>query len=338
MELIDLMKGKHKIISIVGMAKNAGKTVTLNRIIEDATDRDINLGITSTGRDGERSDVVTKTEKPAVYVFENNIIATTAKSIDRSDAIVEIIRITNYRSPIGNIVLGRVIDGGYIEIAGPQTILEMKELSNEILRLGADVVLVDGSINRIAVASPSVTDGTVLATGAVLSRNMEKVIEETIHKKNILGLTEVNEKVKGAVNGYINESIIIDKDFNIKKLDIKTSINSGNIISDNINEDTRYVYLAGSLVSKTLKDIVNTNKYYKNIDIVVSDGTKIFVSSRDWIKLMKKGLNIKVLNTIKIIAITLNPYSPLGYYFNPKEFINRTKSFIKDIPVFDVMA
>ncbi|MBS4534929.1 hypothetical protein GOQ29_04775 [Clostridium sp. D2Q-14] len=337
MELVDLVHQKCKIVSIIGMAKNAGKTVTLNRIIEDSYDRDINLGITSTGRDGERIDVLTNTEKPAIYAFEGNIIATTTGSIEISDATIEIIEITDYRSPMGKIVLGRVIDGGYIEIAGPQTIKEMKVISDRILQLGADLVLVDGSINRIAVADPNITDGAVLATGAVLSRSMDKVIEETLHQKTLLGLPEVEEDLKGILIDNTRDISIIDKDFNINRLNIKTSINSGKVIADNIDENSKYVFMTGSLVTKTLKDITEYSKLYKDVTIVVPDGTKIFVGPKDWLKFKKKGVKIKVLNTINVIAITLNPYSPLGYYFNPEEFKEKMSNYIKDLPVFDVM-
>ncbi|MBS4537010.1 hypothetical protein GOQ27_00965 [Clostridium sp. D2Q-11] len=336
MELIGLIHQKYKIVSIIGMAKNAGKTVALNRIIEDAYDRDINLGITSTGRDGERTDVLTNTEKPAIYASDGNIIATTTGSIDRSDATIEIIEITKYRSPMGNIVLGRVIDGGYIEIAGPQTIKEMKDISDRILELGAELVLVDGSLNRIAVADPTITEGAVLATGAVLSRSMDRVIEETLHKKTLLGLPEIEENLKEKLDGT-KDICIIDESYNINKLDIKTSLNSGKIIADNIDETSKYIFIPGSLVTKTLKDITESSKLYKDVTIVVPDGTKVFIGPKDWLKFMKRGVKVKVINTINVVAITLNPYSPLGYYFNPEDFREKMSSYIKDLPVFDVM-
>lgn len=337
MELIDTIHDKYKVVSIIGMAKNAGKTVTLNKIIEDAYYEDINIGITSTGRDGEREDVVTSTEKPAIYIYEGNIIATTTGSIEKGDATVEILEVTNFRSSMGNIVLARVIDGGYIEIAGAQTAKEMKVLSKKMLEYGADLVLIDGSINRIAVADPTVTEATILATGAVVSRNMDKVIEETIHKKTVLALDEVGTDIKETIEKNIEKISIIDKDREVKTIDLKTSLNSGKIIGDNITEDTRYVYIPGCLVTKTLKDITESSKYYKNIKVVVRDGTKVFISPLEWLKFKKKGININVLNKVNIAAITLNPYSPLGYFFDADNFKDKMGSFIKDLPVYDVM-
>ena len=49
MGLMTDLKEKYDTVSIVGMAKNAGKTTTLNYLIEEAMDEDIVLGVTSTG-------------------------------------------------------------------------------------------------------------------------------------------------------------------------------------------------------------------------------------------------------------------------------------------------
>ena len=68
MELLRELSKEYKTISIVGMAKNAGKTTALNFLIEEAMDEGVRLGITSTGRDGESTDLVTETEKPRVYL------------------------------------------------------------------------------------------------------------------------------------------------------------------------------------------------------------------------------------------------------------------------------
>ncbi len=61
MGLLYDLSSKYKTISIVGMAKNAGKTTALNYLIEEAMDEGVLLGVTSTGRDGETQDLVTGT-------------------------------------------------------------------------------------------------------------------------------------------------------------------------------------------------------------------------------------------------------------------------------------
>ena len=92
------------------------------------------------------------------------------------DAKIEILDITDYNTPLGKIVIGIVKESGYVQIAGPQTNKGIKAVSELMLNLGAQLVLIDGAINRVASASPSVSEGVILATGAVLSRDMNRVI------------------------------------------------------------------------------------------------------------------------------------------------------------------
>ncbi|KPU27445.1 hypothetical protein TR13x_05075 [Caloranaerobacter sp. TR13] len=340
MKLIDIIDKKYKTVSIVGMAKNAGKTVTLNKLIEDAYDRDIILGITSIGRDGENEDIVTNTEKPMIYVPEGSFVATLAENLNKGDAKLEIIKVTEYKTPMGEVVVSRVRDGGYLQIAGPQTNKGIKEISDFMLSLGAEIVLIDGAIDRISSASPSVSEGTILATGAVISRDINRVIEDTVHTVrlfNLESITDINEK---AVIEEImkNERIgIVDEHLNIQYLDLKTAINSGKVIGSEIKEDTKYVVFTGALVGKTLIDIISTTRLFKQVEFVVRDGTKIFTSPKEWLKLMKMGVKVRVLESINTLAVTINPYSPQGYYFDSSEFLKKMRMFIKDIPVFDVM-
>ncbi|KGG80142.1 hypothetical protein Y919_08005 [Caloranaerobacter azorensis H53214] len=340
MNLIDIIYKKYKTVSIVGMAKNAGKTVTLNKLIEDAYDRDIILGITSIGRDGESKDIVTNTEKPMIYVPEGSFVATLAEKLDEGDAKLEIIRVTEYKTPMGEVVVGRVRCGGYLQIAGPQTNRGIKEISDFMLSLGAEIVLIDGAIDRLSSASPSVSEGTILATGAVISRDMNRVIEDTVHTVRLFSLesiTDINDKtvVKEIME---KEKIgIVDTFLNIQYLDIKTAINSGKVIGSEIKEDTKYVVFPGALVGKTLIDIISTTRLFKQVEFIVRDGTKIFISPKEWLKLVKMGVKVKVLEPINTLAVTVNPYSPQGYYFDSFEFLKKMRMFIKDIPVFDVM-
>jgi hypothetical protein len=60
--------GQLKHLAIIGMAKNAGKTVTLNNIVEEATDEKLKLALISYGRDGEEIDAITRQEKPRIYI------------------------------------------------------------------------------------------------------------------------------------------------------------------------------------------------------------------------------------------------------------------------------
>lgn len=322
------------------MAKNSGKTVALNHLIHESIEEDINLGIISTGRDGESMDLVTETEKPKIYAEEGTIIATTTELLSLGDATIEIMNITEYRTPLGEILIGRVKDSGYIQISGPQTAKEIKEVANLMLELGGEMVIIDGAMDRRASAAPSITDATILSTGAVLSRDMNRVIEETIHIVNLFNLPQIEVPTEREILEKVLDSgeiALVDKDLNIHPLDIKTALNCGHIIGDHIEENTKYILIPGSLVKNTIEDIIRSTNRYKKVDIVVADGTKIFIPPKDWLKFMRYGVKVRVLNPINLVAITLNPYAPQGYYFEARELLDKMKYYIKDIPVVDLV-
>ncbi len=74
------------------------------------------------------------------------------------------------RTPLGEVVIARLAEPGAIEVAGPSAAADVREVSDAMLGLGAEQVLIDGAIDRRAASSPAVADGLVLATGAILAR------------------------------------------------------------------------------------------------------------------------------------------------------------------------
>ncbi|MSS43939.1 hypothetical protein FYJ27_09395 [Anaerosalibacter bizertensis] len=322
------------------MAKNTGKTMTLNHLIGEAIDESVVVGITSIGRDGESLDLVTETEKPKIFVEEGTLVATTSDMLLLGDAKVEIISVTDYRTPLGSIIIGRVKDSGYVQIGGPQTVKETKEVANIMLELGAEFVIIDGALDRISSAAPSVSEGTILSTGATLSRNMNKVIEETLHVVNLLKLPEVkDEKARPLIEEIVESGkvCLINEDYEIEPLKVRTALSCGNIIGDHISEDTKYVVVSGSLVKNTIEDMIKTTRKYKNVKIIISDGTKVFIKPKDWLRFQRYGVKVEVLNSIELVAITTNPYAPQGYYFDPREFLEKMKGYVKEVPVIDVV-
>ncbi|TCO78749.1 lysine 5,6-aminomutase reactivase subunit KamB [Marinisporobacter balticus] len=340
MQLMDMIQNRHKVISIVGMAKNAGKTVTLNRVIDEAMERNIRIGITSTGRDGENQDLVTNTEKPMIYVDEGTLIATTEGTLKYTEAKLEILEVTNVNTSMGRIIIVQAKTSGYVQIAGPNTNREIKSVCDKLLTYGAKLVIVDGAIDRISSASPSVTEATILATGAVISRDMNKVIEKTMHQIQLFSLPKVEDDEIRNLSGMIIDEkgyAMIGEENDVTSLSIQTALNSGEIIGRAIKDDTRYVVIGGSLVTNTLKSIMCSTRKYKEVIFVVKDATRIFISSKDWMFFKKAGIQIYVVDKIEPLAVTVNPYAPQGYYYQPEEFLQKMKQFLGSIPVFDVV-
>jgi hypothetical protein len=337
-QLIDLIYPQNKIVSIVGTSKNAGKTVTLNEIITQAREKGIRVGLISTGRDGERKDVLTETEKPPIHVSRGTILTTVESAIKGEHAGLEIFRVTDYNTPIGRVVLGRATEDGYVEISGPHSSTTIKEMCIEMQGLGAELILIDGSLDRRSSAAPYVSDGTVLATGAALARSIHGVVEKTMHLINTYSVPTIEEEcIRDIAYNAIDmgKTAVIALDCSVDYIDTVTSLQSGDIISEYLKADTAYIVLSGSATVGTIKDILLNRK--STIKIIVKDATRIFIPASEFYILQRMGMELQVVEDINIIAVTVNPYSTEGYYFEPFELLNTMRNAVPHIPVFDVV-
>ena len=337
MGLLYDLSTKYKTLSIVGMAKNAGKTTALNYLIEEAIDEGIVLGVTSTGRDGESQDLVTGTEKPRVYLEEDMLVAVPTLLYDLADAGLEVIKKTKYSTAIGELLICRVKDAGYVQVAGPVINAEQKLLCQDMMQLGCSLILIDGAIDRKSIASPETSDAIILSTGAVLSRKMNKVVEETAHVVNLYRTPELEEGIIRDVitqNNFDDKIMLVNEDGKIRKMNLITELGAAKEINGAIDEDTRYIYIPGAFTNSVISDI--SLKNLKQVQFVLKDPTKIFVNAMDWGLFRKKGFRVSVLKNIEIAAITVNPWAPAGYTFDNRFLLEEMQKAIPDIPIIDV--
>ena len=334
--LYDLSK-KYKSVSIVGMAKNAGKTTALNYLIEEAIDEGVALGVTSTGRDGESQDLVTGTEKPRVYLDEDMLVAVPSLLFDMADAGLEVLKKTKYSTAIGELLICRVREAGYVQVAGPVINAEQKLLCEDMLNLGCDLILIDGAIDRKTIASPDTSDAIILSTGAVLSRKLKNVVDETAHVVNLYRSPELAPgPVRDAIekNSFEEKIMLVTESGEVRKLDLLTGLGAASEINGSIDEDTAYIYIPVAFTTSVISDISLRN--LKQVQFVLKDPTKIFVSAMDWSRYRKKGFRLSVLKNIEIAAITVNPWAPAGYTFDNRFLLEEMQKAIPDIPVVDV--
>lgn len=344
MELLKELSKKYKTISIVGMAKNAGKTTALNFLIEEAMDEGIRLGITSTGRDGEMTDLVTETEKPRVYLYEGTLVSVPRKLYELAEAGLEIVSMSNYRTALGELLLCEVKSEGYVQIAGPVATADTRKLSEEMFLNGAELVLIDGAIDRKSVAAPESSDAIILSTGAVISRDITKVVKETAHVVGLYSLPVLSApETKQAIESVLDENRIallrrkptLEVDpFDIELLELKTGLGSGRFIDEAIDESVDYVFIPGALTNSVMESI-NPSKFGRT-KFILKDPTKIFIDSVTWKQLIKRGLDIMVLQNIKVCAVTVNPIAPAGYSFDSNILQDAVRKAIPGIPVIDV--
>lgn len=324
------------VVSIIGLAKNVSKTTTLNYLIKNL--EGYKLGLTSIGRDGEKYDVITELPKPRIFIKKGTIVATAKESFEASEAKMEILKTTDFSTPLGEVIILRALANGLVELAGPSTNHQLKKLCLELKDLGCELILVDGAFDRRSYASPIISDATILSTGASVSDNINDVINLTIHTVELLNLENEKNKEILVLAREIKEKSkvgIINSQNNIKFLIIPTPLDAANEIVSILDENSKYVVINGAITDKLLEDLMHLTEKYKGVVFLVEDATKIFVSKKVIDKFQKKGGIIKVLNRIKVIAVTINPTSPLGIQFNKNDFLNLMSKNL-NVPVYDL--
>jgi hypothetical protein len=325
------------IISIIGLAKNVSKTTTLNYIIRNI-DEHFTLGLTSIGRDGEKYDVITELPKPQIFVKKGTYVVTAKQCFEESEIKFQSIKKTGFNTPLGEIMILKALSEGYIELAGPSINKQLLVVCSELKNLGCDLILVDGAFDRRAYATPLISDATILSTGASVSRSMKEVIKLSLYTVKLLNLEpEKDSKVLSLSKELLKKSkvSIIDKSYSVNQLDVVTALESAQEINQNLNEDSRYVIINGAITDKLLEDLMKLTQELKGITFIVEDSTKLFLSENVINKFIKKGGNLKVLNPINIIAITINPTSPYGYKFDKDNFLRLLQKELK-IPVYNL--
>jgi len=333
--LINAVK-KYKVISIIGLSKNVSKTTTLNHIINLLRDKHT-IGVTSIGRDGEPYDAITDLPKPKIIVEEGSIFATAEDSLKNSDIEVELIKRTGFTTPLGIINIYKAKNKGYVELAGPSMNKQLKNLCYDMLKIGCDVIFIDGAFDRRSFATPLISNATILSTGASVSRSMEKVIDLTSHIYDLFSLEIVkDDKIRKISNDIILtvQVGIINDDHSINKLGESTALGSSKTIFNQITKDAKYLVIKGAITDSILDEYV-TNKKVKGLTVIATDPTKLFISKQVFYKFIKKGGHLKVLDRINLIAITVNHTSPLGYEFENNQFMGLLQERI-NIPIFNL--
>lgn len=329
----------YRTVSIIGMDKNVGKTTVLNYILGEARG-ERRLGLTSIGFDGEDKDLVTGTDKPRIYIESGTLIATAKGCLFNGDITREILKTTNINTPMGEVIIARALSDGFVELGGASINSYMKAVCNDLISYGSELVLVDGALSRKTTASPSITEGCILATGASLHRSIDKVVEKTKHTVKLLSLgREEDEEVRSLAGTKLASSkiAIIYKDRSVKVLKAVTALDAARELVENLSEAVTHVLIRGVITDKLIEDIISSTDKYKTITFLIEDGSRLFISPSTLYKFERLGNSFKVLNSISLICLTCNPKSPFGYEFDQDLFLEKLRESIP-LPIYDVVG
>jgi len=325
-------------VALVGLAKNTGKTVALGAILSELEERGETIGVTSIGRDGEATDAIDDAiAKPPIRLPAMALVATTDRLLERSDVRAEVPLRTEHRTPLGRVVVARLLERGAVEVAGPVAAQDVGEVVEQMRRLGAGRVLVDGSIDRRAGASPRLADGVVLSTGAVLSADLDQLVRRTKAAVDLLTLGAVSDPVlRSRAEALAGSALLLDD----RSVPLDSSIVhdrvEGIVPLIRARPDVRAVVVRGALCEPLL-ECVGRARRGMPLTVIADDATRVFLGRGTCARHRLRGVELAVLHSIPLLAVTTNPVAPLRHRFDAEELRARIAAELPGVPVLDVL-
>lgn len=309
MDIIQKLKENNiKILSIIGLSKNCGKTTTLNKIIEILEKENKKVCVTSIGIDGENFDHLFLFEKPKIHLKENFYVVTSIDSIKEKDLSFSILKRFGISTSKGELILIKIEKEGDFELSGPYIGKDLQKVLDELKEYNFDIILIDGAIDRKV--SVKYSDGIILQTGLNIMDKKEEIIEETLFYKDIFSLPEICDDKKENIKRVVE----LNKNKKLYKIDEES------------------LYVKGALTDSILEEIIN-DKIKK---IIVEHPYNIFLSKDNFYRL-KKFAEIYVLNKVKLLGVSFSSFYQEGFFSleDEEEIFNFLKDKLKPIEIFD---
>lgn len=345
-------------LSLVGLAKNAGKTTATNALLQALLGEHLyeasELALTSLGLDGEAVDALTGLPKPCYVPQAGLLVATTGDLLRRAEgegARFERLQQLPGRTALGPVFLARVKQPGRVVIAGPTLLRDLRATLDQFGTVGVKLGIVDGAINRLGAAAPTITDACILCTGASVAATPELAARRSINVFKRLVTPQSTH-----ADAYMNENLQTQarllrfspnrpESQPVSYDGIAELEDEARWIADQMrNEEEGAVvcFLHGALTEEltcALLACLARQASARQSELVVEDATKIFCHPVTLSRLAARGLNVRVARSMRVLAITMNPYTP-EYSCTPQHFLDALSRELPECcsPVIDVVS
>ena len=302
-------------LCLAGMCKNAGKTTALNALIRGARARGVSLALTSIGRDGEREDLVTGTNKPPIYLTGGTLFATARGLLPKCDATGEILDMTGIHTPLGEVAILRALSDGFVELAGPSMRDQIVSLTEQLKGFGAQKVLIDGALFRRSLCDPEAAEGVILSTGASYGPDMERTAADTAFVAQLLTLPTSGPWPQLAGRRFARGEALFDE------------------LTEALAGPGDILYATGAFTDAMASTLLRRKALPKQV--AVEDGTRLLLSRENYEKLRARGVSFRVRRQNALVAVTVNPFSAYGAPYDAAAFQELVARKV-DVPVVNI--
>ena len=302
---------RHRSVSIVGLAKNAGKTECLNYILKRLPLDYFNVAVTSIGIDGETTDQVTGTAKPEITVREGMYFATSESHFRQKRPLAELYDVGEEETALGRVVTAKALQEGKVLLSGPSSAAALKRWMRSLKDFGIDLILIDGALSRLSTASPAVSEAMVLSTGAAYSANIRDLVNKTAFVVELIRLPL-----------YMGP-------------EPELRLSSFSSLDAEALKGNRIIEVEGALTDRLLQ-LVKNALGEGEIELVVGDFTKVFCSQELYRAFVRRGGRLSVRMKSELLAVCVNPVAPNGIVLDSDTLCRELSQRI-GLPVYDIV-
>lgn len=326
-------------LAIVGLSKNSGKTSLLNFLLSKMDTEKKSIGVLTTGRDGETKDLVFKSDKPEVMLKKGVLFSTFYQEASIQSPFIEIKGILDIETPMGNIVIAETKEDIKTQIIGPPSVYEQKYVVNFMRDAGADLIFIDGSLDRRSILLSELCDGVIYVAGASYTNKMPKIVSELEKEYNKTLIPKLSKSLIDAdlKNNLDKNNVIIKyKDDNEFYLD--SLLGKDQLLKEKLKgqqNSIKDIFINTSFTDRIFDKVKHQLRKFK--------GRLIFLNSfnillnEDNFKLLLTHCDTYTINNVPLLAFGVNSFSDTGYHIDCDEFRNTLRSKYPDIPVLDIM-
>lgn len=332
----------HRRVALVGVAKNCGKTTTLNFLLSHLPKETV-TGLLSIGIDGESHDVLLGTAKPKISVAAGQWVVTARHALKESTARVEYVESLGIETPLGQVFLGRVEEEGHIILAGLRHRQDLELALARMEAQGVEFILIDGAYGRVMGAHSEVAQGVIFSTGAVVGSSPAKILERTValvsrweipvvehprHRALIEQAIEEDRALLGHREGPDSPAAPL-------ALPAASALVGLSRARDLWKETTDALAVPGLVSDSIVEELLTLGLNRRTL--LIPCPTSIHVAEGLWRRFTKRW-DVRVLRSCVIHAISINPTSVQGHGVDGEVLCGMLAERWPGLPIFDPMG
>jgi hypothetical protein len=322
-------------LAVVGVAKNCGKTTTLNAISAWAGERGRTVGLASVGIDGETADVLLGTSKPPVWIKPEQWVVSAADALHSSTAQLEYVQDLGIETPLGKIVLARALSEGEVILAGLRHKGDLVAAADAMESHGVNLVMIDGAYGRVVAAHSDITDGVILSTGAVISPIAQRVAEKTSALIQRLSFPKIDAGWQVAL---MEEAIAEERtlfggeNVGSTQLPARSALVGLPKARKMWRRELTAIAIPGLVSDRVGEELVRYGGHGRTL--LVPDGTVVQCDAKI-LRRLEKSFEIRALAVSRVLAISLNPTSVQGHVLSEVVISQLLSQQWPNIPMFN---